>query len=271
MHERPHDRLDHYLNAYVLTPERRKIIRNRVYQAGQSPDDPLAILTAQDGIMEGRLVTVLSGLKEFPAQMEQSGSKLSAGIVSHVAKNIDQRHAALLASLRAQVGADVDLAIQSSVARADVRFFRRAALHVALVCLLSAGIAGFAGYVQGRQDTRNLESGYAEVVGRPDAGTWLGIILNNQHIDGILKTECRRNGPNVIQSDDRIGCSVPLWVDNRPDVKPDLFAAYVDAAMRWVPSGTPAWVLLLGSLGFAFYAGFSLKLAARLIMEKDVP
>jgi hypothetical protein len=41
--------------------------------------------------------------------------------------------------------------------------------------------------------------------------------------------------------------------------------------MRWVPSGTPAWVLLMGGLGLAFYAGFSLKLAARLIMEKDMP
>lgn len=270
MPERPHDKLDHYLDAFVLTPDRRKIIRNRVYQSGHSPDDPIAILTAQDGIMEGRLVTVLAGLKGLPAQIEKSGSSLSAEIVSHVTKKIDQRHAALLADLRKQVGEDVDLAIKSAVSKADIRYFRRAALQVALVCLLSAGIAGIAGYVQGRQDTRNLEGGYAEIVGRPDADTWLGIISNNQDIDGVLKTECQRDSGNILQLEDRLGCSVPLWIDNRPDTRPDFIATYFNAAIRWVLSGTPVWILLLCSLGFGFYAGFASKLATRFIMEKDV-
>ena len=62
MPERPLDRLDHFLNAYSLTDAQRADIRSRVYHAGHSPDDPLAILTAQDAIMKGRGTEVMAAL-----------------------------------------------------------------------------------------------------------------------------------------------------------------------------------------------------------------
>lgn len=270
MTDKPYDRLDHFFAAYRLTYEQKKKARARVYAAGYGPDEPLATQIAQDSILEDRLVFVLRALNIFPKQIERSTSTLSAEISDKVTKDIDRRNAGFLNGLRAQVGDDVDRAIQQSVAKADIRFFWRAALHLALVILLTAGLAGFSGYAFGRVDTRTITADTAAVATRPDAATWLKIINSNRNVDAILLEHCYNDGPKSIsQASGREACAVPLFVDAGETPPLGTTAAYMEGLFVWVPSKITAWVLVLSSLCTGAGIAVTLLQVARWVRRKD--
>ncbi|MCX7568061.1 hypothetical protein OS189_17095 [Sulfitobacter sp. F26169L] len=270
MPDKPYDRLDHFFAAYRLIYEQKKKIRARVYAAGYGPDDPLAILIAQDSILEDRLVSIIRALNIFPKQIERSTSTLSAEVSDKITKDIDRRNAGFLKGLRAQVGDDVDRAIQQSVAKADIRFFRRAALHLALVILLTAGLAGFFGYVSGRVDTRTIAADGAAVATRPDATTWLKIITSNRNVDAVLLEHCYNDGPKSLpQASGREACAVPLFVDAGETPSLGTTAAYMESLFVWVPSKITAWVLVLSSLCAGAGLGVTLLQVTRWVRRKD--
>ncbi|MEP2139252.1 MAG: hypothetical protein ABJI41_07065, partial [Erythrobacter sp.] len=82
-----------------MTDAQREDIRRRVYHAGHSPDDPLAILIAQDAIMEGRGAKVMAALEKLPRQLEGVTATLAKKITGKVTADINKRNAALQAGL----------------------------------------------------------------------------------------------------------------------------------------------------------------------------
>jgi hypothetical protein len=270
MHDDSHDRLDHFMDAYNLVSTQRKMIRSRVYDGGLHPDDPMAILVAQDGIMQERLVTVLAVLREQPKQMERSTANLAAKISGTVTKDIDRRNATFLDGLTDRVSANLDLAIRQSMSKADVRFFQRAALHAALGCLLTAGLAGTTGYALGRHDTQNIASGYSNVIARPDARTWLTLIEKNGSIDTILHENCYNAGPaHLPQLADGDACAVPLWIGEGDFSGTDAITPYFKAIFKSVPSWLTAWVLVTAGLLIGGCVGATSKRAFRQTRQED--
>lgn len=262
MLDKPYDKLDHFLSAYTLTDARLELIRSRVYHAGLHPDDPMAILIAQDAIIESRLSGVLTALRHMPYLIEQSASTLSTDIVTRAAKQIDKRDKAFLDNLRKKVGTDMDTAMRQSVAKADVRFFQRAALKLGILMLLIAVIFGPLGYALGRLDTRNLNAQYEHIATRPDAQAWLGMIESNPNLNGLLVEHCIPGGPlRSISVEGMPMCSVPLKLAKKSAPGPTGVLSYISALSILFPSNVFAWVLICCSLVTGIIIGILSKQA----------
>lgn len=250
MRDSKYDNLDLFLGAYKLTNEEQDIIRERVHKGGMSPDDPFAIQVALDTITEIRNNALQASLKALPTQVERSLDAMSAGISKKVSTDIDQRNGRFMDELRHRVGLDTENALRASIAKADFRVFQRAAIYVALACLLSAAVTGSFGYAIGRQDVRIFEHDFAQVAVQPDAQTWLEIIENNPDLDTTLLEYCYNNGPNNLpQSGGGEACNVPLWIDGGTAPKQGGIASYIAALPSWVPPKFSAWMIAL--FGFA--------------------
>jgi len=260
MPDRPHDRLDHCLNAYSLTDAQRADIRSRVYHAGHSPDDPLAILTAQDAIMEGRGTEVMAALEKLPRQLEGVTATLAKKITGKVTADINKRNAALQAGLSQQMNALIDETLKRSAARADIRNLRRAALHIGLICVILGGLAGLFGYALGKQEVHDLDPQYAHVLPRADASTWLALIEGNPNIDDTLWEHCHNGGPqSYLAEDNRAVCAVPLWMaPERQHFNPPK-PPYLTTLSSLIPARTSTWVLLCITLCIGVLLGGATK------------
>ena len=245
MPERPFDRLDHFMSAYALTDKQRDYIRKRVYHAGQSPDDPFAILIAQDAIMEGRGARVMAALEKLPHQLEGMTAALTKKIARNVSVDINRRNAALQTGLSQQMGALIDETLKRSTAKADIRYLKRTALHIVLICVIVGGLAAMFGYALGKQEVHDLNSQYAHVLPRDDASTWLGLIENNPHIDDILWKHCHNGGPqSYLASDNREVCAVPLWMASERLQSGPRKLPYSTTLRALLPSNIWAWIML---------------------------
>ncbi|WPZ23564.1 hypothetical protein T7987_17820 (plasmid) [Sulfitobacter faviae] len=270
MPDRPLDRLDHFLNAYSLTDAQREDIRRRVYHAGHSPEDPLAILTAQDAIMEGRGTEVMAALEKLPRQLEGVTATLAKKITGKVTADINKCNAALQAGLSQQMNALIDETLKRSAARADIRNLKRAALHIVLICVMLGGLAGLFGYALGKQEVHDLGPQYAHVLPRADASTWLALIESNPNIDDTLWENCHNGGPqSYLAQDNRAVCAVPLWMaPERQHSSPK--PPYLKTLSSLIPARTSTWVLLCITLCIGVLLGGATKGRTPWFKETDL-
>lgn len=256
MPDRPHDRLDHFLNAYTLTSAERKDIRSRVYHAGHSPDDPFAIMIAQDAIMEGRGAGVMAALEKLPHQLEGVTAALTKKIADKVTVDINKRNAAMQAGLSKQMSALIDETLKRSTAKADMRYLKRTALHIMLICVIVGGLAAMFGYALGKQEVHDLDSQYAHALPRADASTWLGLIESNPNIDDILWENCHNGGPqSYLAQDNREACTVPLWMGSGRLQSAPPKPPYLTTLLSLIPSRISTWAQLCIALCIGMLLG----------------
>ncbi|MFP7675525.1 hypothetical protein ACG74X_19435 [Marivita sp. S0852] len=269
MRSEPDDKLSYFLDAYDLKPETRRKIRKRIHQGGIGPEDPVAMMTAQDAITEERFASFMTAFDNLPRQVGKTSGAIATRISQRVIQDIDRRNQGFLNRLLTHVGGDVEAAIKQSVKSADRWVFRRAALQLALVVLLTAGMAGWVGYAFGRHDTHDIAAEYADFAARPDAATWLSLIDNTRQIDVVLYDYCHFNGPQSFdRGDGRHWCAVPLKIDKADGQVPDVEASFFKVVSILMPTGKSAWALALYGLCIGIILGLLCGQAVQLFRNR---
>lgn len=205
-------RLDHFLQSYRPLPGGKKteaIIFERVYAAGMTPDDPQAIVIAQDTIAEMRGRLFLRRMSE----LEDAEIKRAKEISSIVRNDWLKAQARLGTDVRDRIAAEASAAFKAAIPRLVGSLRWRAAAQLLLIVCVVATLPALVAYQLGRMNTAHIAQAYADVATSSDAETWLMLQRINPGVDQWIARECKPGGARFIQSEEgQVGCDIPLRI-----------------------------------------------------------
>ena len=248
-------RLEYFLEGYApLENEVKSKILDRVYRASLSLDDPMSLQIAHDTILENRMASFGGKIAALPGQLDKGvQSALDKVEASRVrAAKVDRQ------AIAEQVAREATGALQAALPRFERTLHSRTVLRLVLTLALLSLVAGLAGYIWGRHDTRQLEEKFAELAVRADAKTWIRMLELNGNLEWTLSEACDAGDTRFFwAADGRPACNVPLWLD-APDMPTRGPLTVVDSATDHLVSfgsRSPFFVIL----GFGVLLGAALR------------